>query len=182
MLSVVQDIFRQHFTAYAAGHAQPLHVHKAAGAIKTCRTAQRGYHLQGCPDGHVVRRINNSCKHRSCALCAFTTVERWLRRQMAHLIRCDYYHVIFTIPHQLIILWEFNRRVFTNLLFSASWHYLRELLADERHLGALPGAIGSLHTWNQRLGKHLHTHFLVTAGGTDSGSVFRNRFFCPFRC
>jgi Putative transposase len=34
-----------------------------------------------------------------------------------------------------------------------------------RHLGALPGMLSVLHTWNGRLGYHPHVHLLITGGG-----------------
>jgi hypothetical protein len=94
--------------------------------------------------------------------------ELWLRGQLARLPAVDYYHVIFTMAHELTVLWRYNRRRFSQLLFGAAWGSLRDLLADGRWLGALPGALGTLHTWDQGLGQHIHLHFLVTAGGVDA--------------
>jgi hypothetical protein len=53
-------------------------------------------------------------------------------------------------------------------MFRASWHTLRELLADLRWLGALPGAIGVFQSWDDELQEHCHLHFIVTAGGLNS--------------
>ncbi|MEI6358038.1 MAG: transposase, partial [Verrucomicrobiota bacterium] len=54
---------------------------------------------------------------------------------------------------------------FTNLLFAAAWETLKELLADPKYLGALPGALASFHSWAQSLWVHPHLHVLVTGGG-----------------
>jgi hypothetical protein len=53
---------------------------------------------------------------------------------------------------------------------------LRELLADPKYLGALPGIISVLHTWGRNLSVHPHVHCLVTAGGLDSnGALIEQR-------
>jgi hypothetical protein len=60
-----------------------------------------------------------------------------------------------------------NRKLFTNLLFTAAWHSLRELLESERWLGAYPGAIAVFQSWDDEMKKHCHLHFIVPAGGLD---------------
>ena len=161
----IQRILWDHFESFALDGKQRLEVHKAAGAMMQCRTAALGGHTEACPDGHFQRNFYNSCRNRNCPLCAFIHVSRWLTRQVSRLVCCDYYHVIFTIDHRLNVLWRYNRGEFVNLFFQSAWGSLKEMLADPRHLGALPGALGSLHTWTQTLGEHVHLHFLVTAGG-----------------
>jgi hypothetical protein len=45
---------------------------------------------------------------------------------------------------------------------------VKDLCADKRHLGALPGILSVLHTWNGRLDYHPHVHLLVTGGGISA--------------
>lgn len=182
--SIIQKVFQEHFHGYAQGRKLPLHVWKAASAMKACRTAALGGHVQRCPEGHVERVWYNSCKHRSCPLCAFIQITRWVEKQFNRLINCDYFHVVFTVPSELNDLWEHNRALFTNLLFKASWQCLKELLADPKHLGALPGAIASFHSWCQTLWIHPHAHFLVTGGGITPEKQWLNAkesFLLPSR-
>jgi hypothetical protein len=60
---------------------------------------------------------------------------------------------------------------------------VKELCAKKRHLGALPGLLSVLHTWNARLGYHPHLHMLITAGGiTTDGEHWepaRGEFLVP---
>jgi hypothetical protein len=72
---------------------------------------------------------------------------------------------VFTIPRELRCLWGPNAKCFGDLLLRAAGDTLLELLADDKYLGARPGIILALHTWNQQLGLHLHVHALVTGGG-----------------
>lgn len=163
--SLIQEIFQQHFPRYRQEQKIPLRLIKAGNAISQCRTSALGGHIQACPEGHVMRVWYNSCKHRSCPLCSFMQITRWIQRQTDRLLACDYYHTIFTIPSELNSLWEHNRAAVTNLLLQTAWQCLKELLCDPKYLGALPGAIASFHSWTQTLWIHPHAHFLLTGGG-----------------
>jgi hypothetical protein len=139
--------------------------------------------VQACPAGHVERVWYNSCRHRFCPQCAQLQIAQWLERQKARLLRCDHYHVIFTIPSELNPLWLANVGVMANLLFHAVGATLSKLLGDPKSLGATPGMIAALHTWGQTLVVHPHLHCLVTGGGWD-GEQWRavgNGYLLPAR-
>jgi len=57
------------------------------------------------------------------------------------------------------------------LLMRVSAEAVRELCADKRHLGALPGILSVLHTWNGQLHYHCHVHMLITGGGVSSNDT-----------
>ena len=60
---------------------------------------------------------------------------------------------------------------------------VKDLCAEKRHLGALPGMLSVLHTWNGQLGYHPHVHLLITGGGiTPDGQHWepaRREFLVP---
>lgn len=92
--------------------------------------------------------------------------ERWLEQARSQLlVDCDYYHVIFTVSHELEDLWRWNRKAFGDALLVTVRETLLELLKDPKWLGAVPGMILVLHTGGRNLGIHPHVHVLVTAGG-----------------
>ena len=143
-----------------------------------------GGHIQACPDGHLERVWDNSCRHRLCPQCAWLQSERWLVRQKARLLACDPYHVICTIPHELNDLWLANVAVMTQLLFASVHDTLCELLGDGKYLGARAGIIATLHTWTQTLLLPPHIHCLVTGGGlTEAGQwvAVSHGFLLPVR-
>ena len=162
---IVQRIFRDHFESYRAGHGISERERRAAWNIMTCRTAEQGFHVDECPNGDYRVLLHNSCKHRSCPLCGVTETELWLERRRLEALACGYFHIVFTISHELHRIWRWNRRGFTNLMLRAGWHTLRELLSDPRWLGALPGAIAVFQSWDDEMQEHCHLHFIVTAGG-----------------
>jgi hypothetical protein len=162
---IVQQIFEDHYPRIEATRRLDQRSRWAAKNILTCRTPAQGYHVDACPNGDYRILLNNSCRHRSCPLCGSTETELWLERQRAKELHCPHHQIIFTSPADLRRMWMHNRRLFTNLYFLAAWHTLRELLADAKWLGALPGAIAVFQSWGDKQQIHLHLHFIVTSGG-----------------
>ena len=124
--------------------------------------------MKRCANNHVVKVWYNACRNRACPRCACGRVRRWLERQVRTLLGCAHHHIIFTIPHELNVLWLVNYVLMAEVLFAASRDALFELAADPRYLGARPGVIMALHTWGQQLVLHPHTHCLVSVGGVDA--------------
>ena len=173
MKATVQQIFQQHFAHYQSSHPLAYKHYQAANALMHCRTAAMGGHVQRCPDGHEQRIQYHSCKHRSCPLCNALPKAQWVEKQKARLLRCDHYHVVFTLPHELLDLWRYNTRWFTHTFFTVVRDTLMTLLKDERHLGALPGILMSMHTWGRTLNLHPHIHCLVTGGGLTTAGDWK---------
>jgi len=112
-------------------------------------------------------------------------LEKWLAAKRELLLPGDHYHVIFTVPRQFRLLWQWNPRRFGDLLFTVSASTLRSLLGEERRLGdAKPGWIAALHTWGRTLIAHPHLHVLITGGGLQPDGSWRpvsNGYLLPFR-
>lgn len=157
-------------------------VAKACRAIVRCRTAALGGHVKRCANGHIQGVWYNACRNRACPRCSFARVRRWLERQVRTLLGCAHHHIIFTVPHELNVLWLLNYAVLGELLFASARAALFELASDPRYLGACPGALLALHTWGQQLALHPHVHCLVSAGGVgpDGGWVASwRKWFLP---
>src|SRR5262249_54368884 len=98
-------------------HYQQL---KAFRAIQRCRTAALGGHLDSCPQcGHQAISYN-SCRNRHCPKCQTEARERWVAKREQELLSTSYFHLVFTLPHELNGLALNNPREFYELLFRAS--------------------------------------------------------------
>jgi hypothetical protein len=170
---IIQNIFRSYFSRIK-NKKLPLKDIKAAEAIMLCRTPEQGYNYLTCPEGHEDKIQNHSCKHRSCPICADKARHNWVEAQKKRLLNCSHYHVIFTLPHEYINLWQYNRKWFTQAIFKASRDTLIELLEDKKYLGATPGILMTLHTWGRQLNYHPHVHCLVTAGGITKDNNWKD--------
>ena len=165
----IQQILNDHLDGLLRSHKLSAPQYRAARALSVCRTAALGGHVQRCPNGHVERVWYNSCRHRACPQCNGLAKEQWLERTRARLIDCAHWHVVFTIPHELNVLWMLNTDAMMQALFAAARDTLLELLNDPRHLGAQPGILLALHTWGRSLNLHPHIHALVSDGGLRDG-------------
>ena len=159
----IQQILNDHLDDLVGSRTLSAPQSRAARALSVCRTARLGGHVQRCPNGHVERVWYNSCRHRACPQCNGLAKAQWLERTRARLIDCAHWHVVFTIPHQLNVLWMLNTAAMMAVLFAAARDTLLELLSDPRHLGAQPGMMLALHTWGRQLQYHPHIHYLVRA-------------------
>ncbi len=122
---------------------------KAFRAILRCRTAALGGHRDACPScGHQAISYN-SCRNRHCPKCQTQARQRWLAARERELLTTSYFHVVFTVPHELNVLALENPRLFYDLLFTASAQTLLEIAIDRKHLGAEIGVISILHTWGR---------------------------------
>ena len=159
---------------------------KALRAIQRCRTAALGGHIDACSKcGYQAAISYNSCRNRHCPKCQTQARERWLAARERELLATNYFHVVFTVPHELNVLALDNQRLFYDLLFSASTQTLLKVAADPKHLGAEIGLISILHTWGQNLLLHPHVHCVIPAGGLSPDHSRwvhpRYPFFLPVR-
>jgi hypothetical protein len=173
MRVTIRSILQEHFERFARTHPLSTEQRHAAECLRDCRTPAMGGHVYGCPQGHVRHLVCNSCRHRSCPGCSAYAREKWLAAWKERLIACPHHHIVFTVDHELIPLWRYNKRQFATLLFQAAVGSLRELLADEEYLGALPGMLAALHTWDNTLLIHPHLHVMCSAGGLDADGNWR---------
>src|SRR5437870_2672400 len=154
-------------------------------AIRRCRTAALGGHLDECTRcGH--RAISyNSCRNRHCPKCQTAARERWIAARQRELLPTRYVHVVFTLPRELAPLTLQNKKVVYDLLFRASAETLLEVARDPKHLGAEIGFFSVLHTWSQKLELHPHVHCVVPAGGLSADRTrwikLRYDFFLPVK-
>ena len=142
---------------------------KAYRAVERCRTAALGGHKDKCADCQYEAPISyNSCRSRCCPKCQAQQRKRWLEAQQRDLLNTNYFHVVFTLPHELNPLGLTSPRPLLDLLFEASSQTLLEVAADPQRLGAQIGFLSILHTWSSNLLGHYHVHCVVPAGGLSA--------------
>jgi hypothetical protein len=188
----VADIFRAAGPAYRAAHAGHLSLQqlKVMSAIEQCRSLALGGHALRCSSCAQAQIAYNSCRNRHCPKCQAMARATWLQKRESELLPVPYFHVVFTVPHELAPLALQNPRVVYGILFQAAARTLVEVAADPRHLGARVGCLMVLHTWGQNLMHHPHVHSIVTGGGlSPDGSRWiygkrskrRRPFFAPVK-
>jgi hypothetical protein len=161
----VADIVRAYGAAFRATHTVSHEQARVLRAIAQCRTAALGGHVEQCVSCGTERVCYDSCRNRHCPKCQGSARARWLAAEQALLLPIPYFHVVFTLPHQLNPLIRVNPRRLYDLLFQTAAQTLQEFARDPNHLGAELGITAVLHTWGQTLTEHVHVHCVVTGGG-----------------
>lgn len=161
----LSDIFSQHAQPYSASYGVSSIQHKAIKAISCCRTAALGGHVLRCNHCGAQEIAYNSCRYRHCPKCQTTKKLGWLEERKAELLPVPYFHVVFTLPHELNPLASYNPAAIYNLLFKAAWATVNTLGHDKKRLDAQMGMVAFLHTWDQKLNQHIHLHCMLPAGG-----------------
>lgn len=163
----------------------PAHQRRAIAAITRCRTAALGGHSYRCDECGHLEVFYNSCRDRHCPKCQALAQARWLEARQRELLPVGYFHVVFTVPHELHPFFRADPRHAHALLFAATAETLEEVALNPRHLGAKIGFMAVLHTWTQTLLFHPHLHCVVPAGGLDPSDGrwvdAKRGFFLPVR-
>ncbi|MBN2729767.1 MAG: transposase zinc-binding domain-containing protein [Bacteroidales bacterium] len=111
--------------------------------LSACRTNGLGSHFERCDHCSYTGKSYDSCRNRHCPACQQKDKLEWLYKRMKELIPVGYYHLVFTLPHELNPMCLQNKKVMYGLLFKAASQTLIELSKDPKHLGADIGLIVS---------------------------------------
>ena len=185
----VADVFRTYEDDFFAqwGHVLSPRQRKTFAAIRDCRTAALGGHVEYVEEcdtcGHRVISYN-SCRDRHCPKCQAAARAKWLEARQAELLPVPYFHVVFTLPQQIGGLALQNAREIYKILFRAVSETLLTVAADPKRLGAAVGFLAVLHTWGQNLHLHPHVHCIVPGGGIGADGASwvgcrKQSFFLP---
>ena len=158
---------------------------KVANALVNCRTAALGGFVARCDHCATTIVQYASCRNRHCPKCQTLKQTRWVEQQRSRLLDIDYWHLVFTLPHDLNPLAQCHPRLIYNLLFKAASQTLLEFGRNPRWLGGEIGVTMVLHTWGQNLNQHIHVHAVVTGGALSADRKrwlpARNGFLFPTR-
>ena len=144
---------------------------RTLSAIKRCRTAALGGHIDACNDCGNISISYNSCRNRHCPKCQGKNRDNWIQARTSELLPVPYFHVVFTLPDSLNSLALHNPKLVYDLLFESAWETLKTF---GKNKGVQSGMIAVLHTWGQNLSLHPHLHCIVPGGGVDKNGKWQN--------
>ena len=164
------DVVRRFGPKYTSqyGHVMMPSQKKALADVAACCTKELGGRLYRCNDCDESFWNFHCCRNRACPKCHGRQTRAWLERRQTELLPCGYFHAVATVPSELRDAFQRDQKFLYGLLISVAAEAIKELCAKRRHLGALPGILSVLHTWNGQLGYHFHVHMLITGGGISS--------------
>ncbi|WP_426092998.1 IS91 family transposase, partial [Flavobacterium sp. DSR3-2] len=140
-------------------------------AIKKCRTAELGGHIDACDSCGNLTVSYNSCRNRHCPKCQGNKREDWIQARSTELLPVPYFHLVFTLPDSINFLAIYQLKIVYDTLFEATWETLQRFgKAKQMQMGM----IAVLHTWGQQLSLHPHLHCIVPGGGVDKDGQWKN--------
>ena len=169
----IADVFRMHAERYCQHHQLTPEQYKVIHAITNCRTAMLGGHVDQCDHCRELHISYNSCRNRHCPKCQALRTVKWLGNRRQELLPVQYFHVVFTLPHDLNNLILYNKEQLQRLLFQSAWETIKTLGEDPKRLGGLMGMLAVIHTWSQNLSPHNHLHCIVPGGALVEGDKWR---------
>jgi hypothetical protein len=162
----VADILHHHIHDYKAEYPLWPEHRKIVSDLLNCRTAHLGGHIERCDTCGVMRITYHSCRNRHCPKCQHMPRERWLAKRKDEILPASYFHVVFTLPHELNTVILNNKKIMLNILFAAASKTLLTFGKDK--LNGTLGFLAVLHTWDQKLNAHFHLHCLVAGGAVSN--------------
>ena len=173
------DVLRLSGEEFVEKYNPPFHVRKVISDISNCRTAKLGGHQSSCTKCGKVEISYNSCRNRSCPKCEGHKQAVWVEERQKELLPVPYFHLVFTIPHELNPVILKNREKCLNILFQAVAETLLEVCKTK--LEGLPEFFSILHTWGRTLSVHPHIHCVIP-GGVWRDTEFKTgsqKYFLP---
>jgi hypothetical protein len=141
-------------------------INRVLDLLTACRTGRLGSHVTICQGCERLLIALNSCNNRHCPCCGQQRRLQWQQKMSGLQLECNYFHVVFTLPHELNPLLLVNPRLLYRLLMRSATDVL--LRTCQRELDCVPGMVLALHGWGQRMNLHVHCHVILTAGGLSS--------------
>ncbi len=162
----INQIFRDHVADYLRKYPKTtIHERKIIRALSICRTPEMGSRILKCDHCGNVEIMHNSCRNRHCPQCQNMKKEQWIMQRQKEVLPFTYFHLVFTLPHELNHITFANKKIVYKLLFDVCKETLLSVTADEKYFGADIGFFSILHTWGQKLNYHPHLHCVVPGGG-----------------
>ena len=160
----IQQLLQQHLDDYSHDHKLDSHRLKVCRHLLNCHTPALGGLQYQCDHCNAQAPLYHSCRDRHCPQCQQRATRQWAERQQQDVLPVTYYHLVFTLPHELNGWIQLHPEEIYSLLFQIVWQTLKAFAADPKRLNGKLGMTTVLHTWGQNLSQHVHLHCLIPGG------------------
>jgi hypothetical protein len=160
----LQRLLEQHLDDYTQDHSLDNQRLKVCRHLMNCHTPAMGGIEYQCDHCEHEVPLYHSCRDRHCPQCQQRASRQWCGRQQQAVLPVTYYHLVFTLPHELNGWVQLHPEVIYPLLFKTVWKTLKAFGADKKRLNGKLGVTAVLHTWGQNLSQHVHLHCLIPGG------------------
>lgn len=160
----MQTVLSRFLSSYQQHHRLSPAQSKVCHRIKICRTDVLGGQVVHCDHCDFTQHRYHSCRNRHCPKCQHHASQDWCDQQLQQVLPVSYFHVIFTLPHELNPWVQCHPETLYQCLFQSVWKTINTFGHDPKRLNGKMGMTAILHTWGQNLSRHVHLHCLIPAG------------------
>ena len=147
---------------------------KEVDRMMKCGQLESGFEIYECPNCHKSHIIAYTCKSRFCNSCGVKYARQRAENIANATLDVPHRHVVFTIDERLRIYFK-KDRLLLNVLFEAVkdtiFYTFNEMNGKNKTF--TPGIILTLHTFGRPLNWNPHIHCLLTEGGMDNESNYK---------
>jgi len=163
----LQTVIRQFLPGYRDTHTLSPRQAEVCHPLGACRSETLGGLQLRCDHCDYEQPAYHACRDRHCPKCQWRATQAWCDQQCQSVLAVTYYHLVFTLPHEVNAWVALHPAVIYRLLFKAVWATLKAFGADPKRLGGQLGVTMVLHTWGQQRWRHVHVHCLIPGGALD---------------
>ena len=118
---ILRDFFASRFPQYCASHPVSEEKLKIMNSLTACKTGKLGYTLIRCKECGRIEMRACACGNRNCPSCGYLNEQQWVALRQTEVIPgIPYFHLVFTLPHELSEIMYQNQRETLNLLFRSA--------------------------------------------------------------
>jgi Putative transposase/Transposase zinc-binding domain len=167
----MQTVLSRHLETYKQHHRLSPAQRKVCGHLSLCRTEALGGQFVHCDHCEFEQYRYHSCRNRHCPKCQQRASQDWCAQQLQQVLPVNYFHVVFTLPHELNPWVQCHPEVIYRCLFAAVWKTIKTFGHDPKRLDGQMGMTAVLHTWGQNLSQHVHLHCLIPGGALSENQT-----------
>lgn len=180
----LQGILQQYLGNYCQRNKLDGNRLKVCDHLLTCHTEALGGLQYECDHCEQEVPLYHSCRDRHCPQCQNWANRQWRDKQLEAVLPVTYYHLVFTLPHELNGWVQLHPEAIYALLFKTVWKTLKAFGADKKRLNGKLGMTALLHTWGQNLSQHVHLHCLIPGGAlgdNDQWHAAKSNYLFPVK-
>lgn len=147
-----------------AFHPEQYH---AMANMLACRTIEKGGRILHCPDCGNETVVYNPCNQRGCPVCSKKNQIQWANKLKKKLLPIGHYHLIFSLPEEMVFAWKFN----ADLLISSFFHSVRLAFKKiQKDMGITLGIVMVFQSHGKGICYKPHMHCIVTNHGINTNN------------
>lgn len=166
------DVLQQFLSEYSKEYSLSPQQRQSCQHILDCRSGKLGSQRWQCSVCEHEQIVHCSCRDRHCPRCQGKHTQKWVEKQAENVLPAQYFHVVFTLPHELNVVSRFADNTLYRSLFKAVWETLSKFASNRPQAKGQLGVTAVLHTWGQTLSQHIHLHCLIPGGVLNTNGAW----------